>query len=354
MSTLTEGMRARITDGVIRVISSSHTQPEKRRYLESRDRLNFACPYCGDSHDDHRKKRGNVYWRDLYYHCYNCGVHTPVNRFFSDFGLELGDDDRLAVLDYIREHRKAHAPSGSMSFHLFDQIEELALDRQAIMTGFNAFPINEKTYRAYPYLKSRMLHQKLGRFAYDPRRKQLYVFNLSNAGKVIGLQVRELENTAGPKYKTWNLQRIYDRLGLSLSLEAEELDQMNKISMLFGILQLNMAQDFTIFEGPIDAMFMRNSIGITGVKKQVMEWNDIPTARYFFDNDRDGKAKMIEKLKSGQRVFMWDKYLTDYGIPSKKVKDLNDLVKYEYEHRTGCLTNLNEYFTADELDIVFL
>jgi len=354
MSVLTESMKARITDDVIRVISSHHSHPEKQRYLESRDRLNFACPYCGDSHDDHRKKRGNVYWRDLYYHCYNCGVHTPINRFFRDFDLEIGDEDRIAVLDYIREHRKAYAPAGSLSFHLFDRVEELALDKDTIMAAFNAFPINERTYRAYPYLKSRLLHHRLSNFAYDPRRKQLYVFNLTNTGKIIGLQVRELVEGYGPKYKTWNLQRIYERLKLTLPSSGEELDQLNKISMLFGILQLNMARDFTIFEGPIDAMFMRNSIGITGVKKQVMEWNEIPTARYFFDNDRDGKAKMIEKLKTGQRVFMWDKYLTDYGIPSKKVKDLNDLVKYEYTHRIGCLAGLDEYFTADALDMVFL
>ena len=124
--------------------------------------------------------------------------------------------------------------------------------------------------------------------------------------------------------------------------------------MLFGILQIDMSRDFTIFEGPIDAMFMRNSVGITGVKKQVVEWDDIPTARYFFDNDKDGKTKMIEKLKKGQRVFMWEKFLSDYNIPSQKIKDLNDLIKYEYVHKKNSLVNLDQYFTADSLDIIFL
>ena len=63
---------------------------------------------------------------------------------------------------------------------------------------------------------------------------------------------------------------------------------------------------------------------------------------------------MIEKLKEGQTVFLWDKFLKDFNIPSKKVKDLNDLVKYEYEFRTGCLRDIDKYFTNNHLDIIFI
>jgi len=101
-------------------------------------------------------------------------------------------------------------------------------------------------------------------------------------------------------------------------------------------------------------MFMNNSIGLTGVKKQIIEFNEIPTARYFFDNDLEGKSRMIEKLKSGQKVFMWDKFLKDFNIPTRKVKDLNDLVKWEFKNRTDCLKDLDKYFTTDSLDIIFI
>lgn len=63
---------------------------------------------------------------------------------------------------------------------------------------------------------------------------------------------------------------------------------------------------------------------------------------------------MIEKLKGGQTVFMWDKFLKDFAIPSRKVKDLNDLVKYEFANRTGCLGDLDKYFTNNSLDIIFI
>jgi hypothetical protein len=347
-------MKARIIDKVIRVLHHSHSHPEKKQILEGRDRLNFACPYCGDSTTSPRKKRGNLYWNDLFIHCYNCSAHTSLDTFLMDFNENFEGEDRVEVLNYIKENKKAVSYGESLDFYLFEKIKELALTFDEVALGFNIYPINPSTYRAYPYLKSRLLHHKLNQFGYDPRRKELYVFNLTADGKILGFQTRDLDGNNGPKYKTWNIQRIYDRLKKPLDLPEEDLDNLNKISMLFGILTADLSRDFTLFEGPIDAMFMTNSIGLTGVKKQIADFNEIPTARYFFDNDFEGKNRMMEKLKSGQTVFLWDKFLKDYSIPSRKVKDLNDLVKYEFEHRTGCLVSIDKYFTNNHLDLIFI
>ena len=124
--------------------------------------------------------------------------------------------------------------------------------------------------------------------------------------------------------------------------------------MLFGILRVDLGRDFTIFEGPIDALFMNNSIGLTGVKKKIVDFDEIPTARYMLDNDREGKIKMIEKIKNGQKIFLWSKFLEQHRIKNKKIKDLNDLIKFEYKERIGCLDVIDDYFSNDPMDIVFL
>ncbi len=351
---ISSNMKTRIIDKIIRVLHHSHSQPEKKQILEGRDRLNFACPYCGDSTTSSRKKRGNLYWNDLYVHCYNCSTHVSLDTFLKDFNENFEGEDRVAVLNYIKENKKIVSYGESLDFYLFEKINELALTFDEIALGFNVYPISPATYRAYPYLRSRLLHHKLNQFGYDPRRKELYVFNLTAGGKILGFQIRDLDDNNGPKYKTWNIQRIYDRLKKPINLPEEDLDNLNKISMLFGILTADLSRSFTLFEGPIDAMFMTNSIGLTGVKKQIADFNEIPTARYFFDNDFEGKGKMMEKLKSGQTVFLWNKFLKDYNIPPKKVKDLNDLVKYEFEHRTGCLSDIDKYFTNNHLDLIFI
>ena len=348
-------MKARIIDKVVRVLHHAHSHPEKRRLLEGRERLNFACPYCGDSTDSPRKKRGNLYWDNLFIHCYNCSAHVSLDTFLKDHNLNFEGEDRIGVLNYIKENQKSFSLGESLEFHLFEKAKNLSLTFDEIALGFNVYPINSLTYRAYPYLKSRLLHHKTEKFGYDPRRKELYVFNLTPEGKIIGFQTRDLDgNNGGPKYKTWNIERIYDRLKKPLNLSEEEIDSLNKISMIFGILTADLSRDFTVFEGPIDSFFMTNTIGLTGVKKQILDFDEIPTVRYFFDNDIEGKSKMIQKLKSGNTVFMWDKFLKDFRIPSKKVKDLNDLVKYEFKNRTGCLNQLDKYFTNNHLDLIFI
>jgi len=350
---ISSDLRARIIDKIARVLYRNHSHTEKRNYLESRGRLNFACPYCGDSTNVNRKKRGNLYWNDLYFHCYNCSEHKSLDDFLKDFDENFEGEERIAVINFIKENRQHFSLGESLDFYLFEKIQALALSFDELSRGFNVYPINSLTYRAYPYLKSRLLHHKLEHFGYDPRTKELYIFNLDTKGNIVGFQTRDLEGN-GPKYKTWNLQRIYERLKLYINLPDEEVDAINKISMLFGILRVDLGRDFTIFEGPIDAMFMNNSIGLTGVKKKIVDFDEIPTARYMLDNDREGKTKMIQKIKNGQKVFLWSKFLENYEIRDKKIKDLNDLIKFEYKERVGCLDEIDKYFSNDPHDIVFL
>ena len=346
-------IRARVIEKVTRVIRMNHTEYEKKQAVQGRDRLNFACPYCGDSTSDPRKKRGNIYWADLYFHCYNCNQHKNVDEFLRDFNESLEGEERVTLINSIKESRKKFSKIENLDFYLFEKLDELALDFNVISDFFGCNPINEVSARAYPYLKSRLLHHKLNNFGYNPRTQDLYVFNFNRAGKIIGFQVRSLSGR-GPKYRTYNIEKIYDRISQPLNLDEEEIAALNKISMIFGSMTSNFSDTLTIFEGPIDALFMRNSIGLTGVKKKVMDFGEIQNVRYFFDSDIEGKRKMLEKLREGKTVFMWKKFFDDHRINPKIVKDLNDLVKYEYKYKKGCLKNLDDYFTDNSLDAIYI
>jgi predicted RNA-binding Zn-ribbon protein involved in translation (DUF1610 family) len=61
------------------------SQSQRSKVKVGRDRLNFACPYCGDSHANDRKKRGNIFLSSLSFHCYNCGTHRTLSSFLKDF-----------------------------------------------------------------------------------------------------------------------------------------------------------------------------------------------------------------------------------------------------------------------------
>ena len=92
--------------GKLQYVLSNEFHGEKSRIKLGYDRINFACPYCGDSSDNQYKKRGNIYWKSLMFHCYNCSKHTSVINLLKDFNNSLKSvDDVSTVLDYISQNK---------------------------------------------------------------------------------------------------------------------------------------------------------------------------------------------------------------------------------------------------------
>lgn len=351
---LADNMKSEIAERVESILKRSHRSSEKARLKQMHQRLNFACPYCGDSTEDDRKKRGNLYWESLSFHCFNCGKHRDADSFLRDFEEGFEGDMRVELVKLVRD-RKKYEVSNSVKFDLFLQIDNLSIPKTEIFHALNVYPINERTKRAHAYLRSRLLTGNAERFGFDPRKNMLYVFNLDTSGeRVIGYQIRNLGD-GDAKYLSYNIERMYNRLNKTLDISPEKLDSFNKISMLFGILHLDFSREFTVFEGPIDAMFMQNSIGLTGVKKNVEDFDELDSVRYFFDNDYEGKKKIMEKMKLGKKGFLWKKYIDDNRLTRHKIKDLNDLVKVAYKDRNISIINsINLYFSDNPRDIIYV
>jgi hypothetical protein len=352
---LPDNIKSEIADRVQSILQRNHKSSEKARLKQMHQRLNFACPYCGDSTDDDRKKRGNLYWESLSFHCFNCSKHRDADSFLRDFEEGFDGEMRIELVKLVRERKKYEIASGTIKFDLFLQLDNLSIAKEEIFNYLNVYPINENTKRAHAYLRSRMLISHTERFGFDPRKNMLYVFNLdTSCERVIGYQVRNLGD-GDAKYLSYNIERMYKRLNKTLELLPEKMDSLNKISMLFGILHLDFARDFTVFEGPIDAMFMKNSIGLTGVKKNVDDFDELDSVRYFFDNDYEGKKKIMEKMKLHKKGFMWKKYIADNRLTRHKIKDLNDLVKVAYkEGNIAIINNINLYFSDNPRDIIYV
>ena len=137
-------------------------------------------------------------------------------------------------------------------------------------------------------------------------------------------------------------------------------------------MMVDFQRDVTMFEGPIDAMFIKNSIGLATATRSTEEFDEIPTVRYMFDNDDTGKKKMMQKLKRGKKIFTWEKFFKDTKINMtwdqyissvsknerdkypKQIGDLNDLVIASWLTKNKCLSNINEYFSDSKLDAYHL
>ena len=133
-----------------------------------------------------------------------------------------------------------------------------------------------------------------------------------------------------------------------------KLGVLSKASTLFGIMQVNFQQTVTLFEGPLDAKFMHNSLALATAGRSTEEFDEMATVRYMFDNDDTGKKKMAQKLKKGRPVFMWSKFLKDFKLDKYNIKDLNDLIKVCYRLKSDAWKQIDNYFTSSELDLWYV
>lgn len=371
-SKIDESLKAKIRVLLKEVLIQQHSEPNKHMIKEMPGRLNLACPICGDSHDDASKKRGNLYWDTLQYHCYNCSAHSNVYQLLKDYNLNFQNrEDSITVIDYIEQQKIEVKDTEVLELDIFKKIHEIAPTRKQLKQWFGFIEI-EPGDSGFFYLRNRMLSHKLDNFMYSPKDRRIVVLNLAPKDKIIGFQTRSLNKNTNSRYLTYDIGKIYDDTGQNHDLTEDELIKLKKISTLFGVLMVDLQREVTMFEGPIDSLFINNSIGLATAGRDTEEFDEIPTIRYMFDNDNTGKKKMMQKLKRGKKIFTWDKFLNKTKLDikwnkflqkmpkekrdkyPKSLKDLNDLVIASYYLKDHSIKTLNDYFTDNRLDAFYL
>lgn len=354
---ITELQKNQIISKVELVLRDNFSGPKSEVKLH-RDRLNFSCPYCGDSTNIH-KKRANIYWKNLIYHCYNdgCSKHTNLVNFLKDYDRSISNiQDLTFLLDYIRTNQVVKVTKEYLEVNVFQELKEYSIPLSVIKKKLNLVDYTE-SMKLEKYLKARFMHNRLDHFMYSKKMDQLYIFNLTPDKKsTVGWQIRNF-NPAMTKYVSFNIEKINHLiLDKKIDLSEEQIIKMNTLSLFFGIFYTDFSKTTTIFEGPIDSFLISNSIAITGTDKPTDMFDEIRTIRYLFDNDVAGRRTMEEKLKRRKKVFMWNKLVRDFKIQPrlanmKTIKDLNDLVEYCWKTKNEAIKHIDKYYTENPLDI---
>lgn len=362
-----------ISERLQRILNISFKDFYRKKIDVYSDRLNFCCPICGDSVNDKRKKRGNLYLNSLSYHCYNCGAHYGVNSFLKIFDEELSDEDKIIVHEIQQSstkfERKSKTHHSSMTLTL---LSELAVPK-SVFFKTNDLVTPYKNDFCSSYLKGRKIEIKSWKyFAFKESTKELYILNINEKDRIIGYQVRQLdEKSKKARYLTTNMSRMYrDIFGRDLSIiltnilkkiefgdkfieEEDGIDNIvasiNRLSGLFNIMNVNPNLPLTIVEGPIDSLAINNCIALQGATKMNNYFDNVKDVRYLFDNDKIGKEHTIKKLREHKFVFLWDKYIKDAKI-KQKIKDVNDLQRTD----NFKVDLFEKCFSDDELDIMMI
>ena len=319
-------------------------------------RFNFACPYCGDSATDDKKKRGNLYPDGMAFKCYNCGKYGSALNMLREYGVDVPEDEanimRIISASVSHDRAQTRAERSAQSIHLYTETDysKVMVPRDALMRKLRLWEIKPDSPQGKYLLKRRqVLDQK---FAWDNYSRRLFIFNLDISGDfVFGAQTRQFDAKDGDnKYLTYKIGKIRrDWMGEELNEEqTQELTALGDLSITFGVLKCDFSRMVTIFEGPMDHFMLENSAATCSINN---EWPfDIGYRRFMQDNDATGSSFAFRKLVEGESVFLWRRFMRHHGLRGKKLKDLNDVRILEYVNNTKY--DIEPFFSLDRRDLL--
>lgn len=329
---------------------------QKQQVRQNTDGLVIACPYCGDSATVASKKRGHLLLKGKfagYYKCFNCGAFVPIPKFMNEFNESLTLNGIKYVQDHKQDIQTLNSSSNELTADVFQKATalEYGIDRTYFRDMFSLLDIanTQACATAYNYLCNRAQF-RFEKFLYDSKTNYVLILNMCDK-KIIGLQMRSLSPDC-PKDKrflTFNLERIYKKFMRSSLVVPPEL---NTLSMLFDIYQINVYKPVIVTEGPMDAFLLPNAVATAGANKQMPV--ELPFW-YMYDSDKTGMTHALEKLRAGQKVFLWGKLKQQLGLPLRDKWDVNDVVLWcRQQYGADYKINWYDYFSDNPLDMFWL
>jgi hypothetical protein len=362
-----------------KILNKEFANVQKRRVNDYSDRLNFACPFCGDSHRNNHAKRGNLYFNRLVFICFNCDKKTTFDRMCKEFNEQIDPDKKLEMIEHLDSIMTYNDYQSEFTDAKFDNLIDLSDLEKSIelnLTPFSDFKPIQVNGGIYKYLIGRGIepdkHKNIYQAKYwknEDESEWIIVMLNRRDTKLLGMQVRNLKEGRRRIFKIYNFENILEWVNLAKEepkqIDINELVIYNKLSYYFNILNVDFDRMITVFEGYLDSLFYPNSIGLVGVNTdfRFLE-NSGFDLQYFFDNDEAGFKKSEEKLKEGYTVFLWNK-LFESIVEQKnsndpfsllhrisKVKDINKLCQLTPDAFKKLKLPL--FFSKDILDVKWI
>lgn len=297
---------------------SSHLRNFKRK---SSNLWNFSCVFCGDSLKNTRKARGYIYAtpKGLLYTCHNCGLTTNVPKLLKHCNPLLHEEYVKEMLAEKYQPKKDRVDEWKEQWVKRTVEASLNLAPLLGLTSVNRLRDNHpcKIYvqqrmipkEWYPKLyycenfmewTNTLIADKFSERALKHDEGRLIIPLISKDKKIFGYQGRSLKENIdkeGEKYYTIILDESQPKI--------------------FGLDRVDLSRRHYVLEGPIDAMFIPNSIATAGGGL----YNASANAVFVFDNEPRNKdtCKKIQKtINLGYKVCIWPE--------SQQEKDVNELI----------------------------
>lgn len=298
------------------IINTFFRSCKRPTFKKSAGTYNGECPYCHEGSSTGRKRRFFYIPDEEYLYCHNCSVSKNPIDFVKDMtGMSLPEiiaesetqsDTLVDVIKRTEVYKKAN-PSDLPydSINLFDT------------TQLSFYSENPVVKDALNFLKKRKLDTAVNK----PKSLWLSLNDRVHKNRVVF-----------PFYTLEKSAKIMFYQSRALYKEDEEiakyLSKTNSDKYIFNLDKVTPDIDYIFLqEGPIDAMFLRNSVALAGIHPTseqidlIKTYFPMHTVVYVLDNqwlDRasyDTTKKLLERHES---VFIWPEQLSNF-------KDLNEI-----------------------------
>lgn len=285
-------------------------------------RYNFACPICGDSTTDKKKSRGNIYTSkgSMRYHCFNCGVSMGVSSFikevdkrlYSEYSIERlresGGPKQTPLDEFVAKMKKpVFMSSGPLKG--LKKISQLSPDdpmKQYVVGRRIPNPYHAKLFKCPNFFAwaNEVVPNKFetGALAHDETR--LLIPFIDKDGSMYAFQGRSMSPNSRTKYITVIVDETKPKV--------------------YGLDTVDFTKRTYVLEGPIDSIFIPNSIATAG-GDLVSALHNVAAPKtslvVVYDNEprsRETMAKVEKAVNQGYRVCIWP--------DSVEQKDVNEMV----------------------------
>jgi len=299
-----------VEDKYIRFLN---TRLDKFKHVKS-GLYNFRCPYCGDSQKHRNKARGYFFLKksEFIYKCHNCGIGRSLGNFLKDHAPDLHDQFILEKYRAGSTGKGRHTPNPKYKSAKPNFVSKVA-DLESIAD------LNRK-HAAREYLEKRQIPQeKLSSLYYTERFKTW--INSKKPGTF-----KSLQNDRGRI-----IIPLIDRDGNWFGVQGRSLlpnSTMRYITIIFdedkqkvfGLNNVKEDKPIYIVEGPIDSLFLDNSVAMVGsdVDPRTYSWSDYI---WVYDNEPRNRQivdRISTSIDRGDKVVIWPQGMTQ--------KDINDMI----------------------------
>lgn len=271
---------------------------------------NCRCPLCGDSEINKNKARGYFFSKNdaYFYKCHNCGISMNMYKFLEIVSPVLFQ--QYCVERFTEKDNKDETPTKQTKEKITSKV-----------SNYNYINVNRlsEDHKAIQFLNKRMIPKnKWDRFYFTEKfgtfAKQINSdYNLIEEDRIIIPIYDEHNQMIGAQGRAFgNIQPKY------ITLKKHE-----DTKLIYGLNTIDKSKPILIVEGPIDSLFLTNSIACLGIGnfleiRKIFQNQDLI---FVVDNEPRSRSvtNVMKKLiENGEKICIFPSSIKD--------KDINDMV----------------------------